>query len=229
MSRMLLVLPSLVAVAALAGVVGPPDFAGAEAAAPDTVVVSGVGSVKTVPDRAELSFGVDSRGETAKASLAANGDAMRRVIAALRAAGARELQTEYVDVWPISENGGAITGYSASNSVSASIGVEHAGDLIDAGTAAGANDISGPGLSQSDSDRLYREALAAAVADARDRAEALAKAAGRSLGAIETISEGGAEPVPYAQRATAAGDAATPVVPGQQETSATVSVTFELR
>jgi uncharacterized protein YggE len=221
-------LPALLAVAALAGGVGPPDFAAADTAT-DTVVVSGIGSVKTVPDEAELSFGVETRGDTAKAALAANGDAMRKIIAALRAAGARDEQTEYVSVWPLSGEGGAITGYSASNSVSASIGVDHAGDLIDAATAAGANNVSGPRLSRSDSDRLYREALAAAVGDARSRAEALAKAAGRSLGAIRTISEGGAEPLPYAERGTLASDASTPVVPGKQETSATVSVTFELR
>src|SRR5262249_15432810 len=109
------------------------------------------------------------------------------------------------------------------------IAVEHAGDLIDAGTAAGANDVSGPGLTESDSDRLYRQALAAAVSDARARAESLARAAGRSLGSIESISETGAEPVPYARGVALAADAATPIVPGKQETSATISVTFELR
>lgn len=229
MTRMLLVVPALVAVAALSGVVGPPDFAGAEAAARDTVAVTGVGRVQAVPDEAELSFGVDSRGETAQAALAANGASLRKVLAALRDAGAKDLQTEYVSVSPVSGENGVITGYSASNSVSASIPVERAGDLIDAGTAAGANEVSGPSVTRSDSDRLYRQALAAAVPDARARAQALAGAAGRSLGAITSISEAGAEPVPYAERAALAPDASTPVVPGKQETTATVSVTFELR
>jgi len=229
MIRMLLVLPALVAVAALSGVVGPPDFAGAETATPDTVVVTGVGTVKSVPDEAELSFGVDTRGGTARAALAANGEAMRKVLAALRDAGAKELQTEYVSVWPVSGSDGTITGYSASNSVSVRVALERAGDLIDAGTAAGANDVSGPGLTESDADRLYREALAAAVADARGRAQALARAAGRSLGGITTISEGSSAPVPYAERAALSADASTPIEPGKQETSVTVSVTFELR
>jgi uncharacterized protein len=229
MTRMLLVLPALVAVAALSGVVGAPDLAGAGTATPDTVAVTGVGSVKTVPDLAQLSFGVDTRGETAQAALTANGAAMRRVLAALRDAGAKNLQTEYVSVWPVSGAGGVITGYSASNSVSATSAIERAGELIDAGTAAGANDVSGPALTRSDSDRLYREALAAAVSAARARAETLAGAAGRSLGSITAISEAGAEPVPYAGKAALGADAATPIVPGKQETSATVSVTFELR
>jgi uncharacterized protein YggE len=233
MKRLLLAVLALVSVVAVAGTVGTPDFARAEdpGASPDSdiVVVTGVGSVKAVPDEAELSFGVETRASTARAALAANGTAMRKVIAALRDAGAREIATEYVSVWPATGENGAVDGYSATNSVSATTDVERAGDLIDAATDAGANNVSGPGLSRSDSDRIYRQALAAAIADAKLRAEALAKAAGRSLGQITTISESGESPVPYYERTAVAADASTPVVPGKQETSASVSVTFELR
>jgi uncharacterized protein len=230
MKRLVLAVLALLAVAALAGAVGPPDFARADdPRGGDTVVVNGVGSIRAAPDEAELSFGVDSRGRTAKEALAANGDAMRKVIAALRDAGAREVTTQYVSVWPVSEDGGTFSGYSASNSVSATIAVERAGELVDVATATGANDVSGPQMSQSDADRVYRKALAAAVDDARLRAEALAKAAGRTLGPITSIAEGGSQPIPYYERATLAADAATPIVPGKQETSATVSVTFALR
>jgi uncharacterized protein len=231
MTRLLLAVPALLAVVALAGAVGPPDAARAEepGATVDTVTVSGVGSATVSPDEAELLFGVETRGPTATAALAANGAAMRRVIAALRDAGARDLATQYVSVWPVSRDDGGIDGYSASNSVSAIIDVERAGDLIDAVTDAGANQVSGPGLSRSDSERIYRQALSDAIADARARAEVLAKAAGRSLGDIISISEGGAPPVPYVERAALDAAASTPVVPGKQETSATISVTFELR
>ena len=43
MTRILLVVPSLLAGAALAGVVGPPDFAGAEAVAPTPSSSAGPG------------------------------------------------------------------------------------------------------------------------------------------------------------------------------------------
>ena len=47
-------------------------------------------------------------------------------------------------------------------------------------------------------------------------------------GPITAISESGAAPpVPYAERAAL--DAATPIVPGKQDTTATISVTFFLR
>ena len=231
MVRLLLAVPALLAVVALAGAVGPPDAARADEtpAAQDTVTVTGVGSVSMAPNEAQLSFGVETRGATAKAALDANGVTMRKLVAALRAAGARDLATQYVSVWPVTREAGGIDGYSASNSVSATTDVDHAGDLIDAAAEAGANQISGPSMSRSDSDRVYRQALADAISDARERAEVLAKAAGRTVGKITAMAEGSSTPIPYYERAAAAVDSATPIVPGQQETSATVSVTFELR
>jgi uncharacterized protein YggE len=231
-TRLLIAVPALLAVIALAGVLGPsPDPASAQepaASNPDSVTVTGVGTVEAVPDEANFSFGVETRGRTAQAAIAANATAMEKIVAALRQAGARDIATQWVSVYPVTREDGAVDGYSASNSVSATIGVGRAGALIDAAADAGANEISGPGLSSSDAERLYREALAAAVVDARQRAEVLAKAAGRSLGEISSMIEAGAQPGPLYKAADAA-VSATPIVPGQQETAATVSVTFDLR
>jgi len=231
MKRLLLAVVAGLTVVALAGAVGLPDLAGAQDAAPadDTLTVSGVGIVKAVPDEAQMSFGVESRRPTAQAAVAANADAMRKVINALRQAGAREIATQWVSVYPFTRQDGTIEGYSASNSVSALSDVDDAPGLIDAAAEAGANQVSGPGLSSSNAEALYRQALAKAVADARLRADVLAKAAGRSLGEITTIVEGGAQPTPLYREAALGGDASTPIVPGQQETSASISVTFSLR
>jgi uncharacterized protein YggE len=231
MSRLFIAVPALLAVVALAGALGPPEAAVAQepAAETDSVTVTGVGSVEEVPDEAQMTFGVESRGATAKAAIAANATAMEKLIAALRQAGAREVATQWVSVYPVMREEGIIGGYSASNSVSATIGVGRAGDLIDAAAEAGANQISGPGFSSSDSERLYRQALAAAVDDARERAEVLARAAGRSLGEISTIAEAsGVNPL-FAERSALDAAQSTPIVPGEQETTATVSVTFDLR
>ena len=231
MRRLLLAAAALFTLVALAGAVGLPDLAGAQDADDegDSITVTGIGTVESVPNEAQMSFGVQTQRPTAKAAVAANADEMRRVINALRQAGAREMATEWVSVYPVA-NGedGSITAYSASNSVSAVSDADEAAGLIDAATEAGANQVSGPGLSSSNAEELYRKALADAVDEARARAQVLAKASGRSLGAISTIVEGAASmPMSYAERL--AEDAATPIVPGEQETSATVTVTFELR
>ena len=87
-----LVLAGVLAAATLPG--------GAESAAADEggITVQGNASIDTAPDRAVLSFGVESQGESARAALAANAAEMRRVLAALRAAGATELQTQSVSL-----------------------------------------------------------------------------------------------------------------------------------
>lgn len=232
MKRLLLAAAALFTLVALAGAIGPPDFAGAQDVADDrdTVTVTGVGSVESVPDEAQMSFGVETRRPTAKAAVAANGDEMRKVINALRQAGAREIATQWVSVWPVSSGeSGTIDGYSASNSVSAVVDADDAASLIDAAAEAGANQISGPGLSPSNVEELYRRALAKAVTEARERAEVLAKASGRTLGEVTSISESAATPYPYAERLAASDAASTPVEPGKQETTATITVTFELR
>jgi uncharacterized protein YggE len=232
MKRLLLAAAALFTLVALAGAVGLPDRAGAQDAADesDSITVTGVGTVESVPDEAQMSFGVETRRPTAKAAVAANADEMRRVINALRQAGAREIATQWVSVYPVaSGESGSIDGYSASNTVSAVADVGDAAALIDAAAEAGANQISGPGMTSSNAEELYRRALADAVAEARERAQVLAKASGRSLGEISAIVEGGgAGPIPYAERA-AMDAASTPIVPGEQETSATVTVTFDLR
>ena len=231
MKRLLLAVAAGLTAVALAGAIGLPDLAGAEdtAAAVDSITVTGDGSVKAVPDEAQMSFGVQTQRASAKAAVAANADAMREVINALRQAGARQMATEWVSVYPSSGDDGRVDGYSASNSVSAVADVEDAPGVLDAAVGAGANDVSGPGLSSSDAEALYRQALAKAVDDARLRAETLAKAAGRSLGSVTAIVEGGSEATPMFREAAQASDGSTPVVPGEQETTATVSVTFSLR
>ncbi len=232
MKRVLLLTAAGLAVVAFAGAVGLPDLAGAQdaAQASDSITVSGVGIVDAVPNEAQMSFGAETRRPTAEAAVAANADAMRRIINALRQAGGRELATQWVSVYPYTDENGQVDGYSASNSVSAVSDVGDAPGLIDAAAGAGANQISGPGLSSSNAEVLYRQALAKAVDEARLRAQALAKAAGRSLGGITAIVEAGAvQPAPLYREAAQATDSSTPIVPGEQETSATISVTFSLR
>jgi uncharacterized protein YggE len=229
MKRIALAAGILLAAAALAGVLRP-EGAGAEdpAAATDTVTVTGTGVVTAVPDRAEISAGVETRAPTAKGALSANGAAMQKVIDALRANGGKNVTTQTVSLSTAFDQNGQPNGFVASNVASAETTLDGAGALIDAAVAAGANTIYGPSLSRSDADELYRQALAKAVDDAKERAAVLAKAAGRSLGGVTAIVESGSAPIPFAAKASAAQDS-TPVVSGPQETEASVSVTYELQ
>jgi uncharacterized protein YggE len=192
------------------------------------ITVNGTGAATTVPDRAAFSFGVTDQAPTASAALARNSDAIAKVIAALKAHGIAEadIQTQSVSLSPRTSDRGDIVGYTASNSVSAQTTVAKAGETIDAAVAAGATDVSGPAFTTSDEASLYRQALKAAVADAKTKAQALAAAAGVSLGGVTTIDESGSAPIPFIDKA--AGPTATPVQPGTEKITANVTVTFAL-
>lgn len=228
---------SLAAVAlaavALTGVLQPQGASGSAADVPaaDSITVSGTGSVSVKPNRADFQFGVVTQGATAAAALEANALLADKVIAALKAAGVAsdDLQTESISISPSTNAKGAITGYSASNSVSAKLrDLGKVGAVIDAAVAAGANAVYGPNLTVDDPASAYRNALTAAVADARPKAQTLATAAGRPLGRILSITEGSSSPIPMAATDSASQKAGgtTPFVPGTQEISATITVTF---
>jgi uncharacterized protein len=223
----------LLVAAALAGVLRPDGAdasATAAAEAQSTVSVTGNGTASGTPDTAGISAGVQSDALTAKAALAANATEMNKVIAAFRAAGAKNITTQYVSLSPRVDPQGKPNGFVAANSVSATTALDKAGALIDAAVDAGANTVSGPFLTNSGAKALYKQALKLAVADARDHAETLAAAAGRKVGRVISLSEGGSNvPVPMFANAKAAADSATPIVAGEQEVTASVSVTFELR
>jgi uncharacterized protein len=217
-----------VAIAAFAGVFQP---SGAHSAAADTsaggVTVVGTGSANVTPDRASFAFGTLSQAATANAALAASSQSVARVIAALRKAGLAQadIQTADVALSPrMNDNGDAIVGYTASNTVTATIKtLGDAGDVVDAAVNAGANQVSGPNLLASDQDAAYRAALKSAVAQARAKAETLAEAANGTLGKVTALVEGsGAMPLPMA----GAKDSAVPIEPGTQRIEASVSVTF---
>ena len=230
-TRLLLVAAPLVLVAAVAAATLPGSASSAAAEAVDGgITVVGTAAVASVPDRAELSFGVESQGQTAKAALAANAVEMRKVIAAVKAAGGTDVKTQSVSLSPRYNETNEVQAFVATNSVSATIkNIARAGALIDAAVTAGANQVYGPWLSSGDQTEQYRQALKAAVENARGSAQVLAAAANLSLGRVTAIAESGGAPQPFAEAANKlAADSATPIEPGTQQTTASVTVTFSV-
>jgi uncharacterized protein len=219
----------VLAAAALAGVGRPEQARSQERTTNRGITVTASGEVEGVPEGAVLEIGVDTQAPSAKQALAENAERLRRVLDALRKAGVAkdDLHTSQVSLWPqrISD-GTAITGYQAQNTVSIELAVAKAGGAIDAAVAAGANVVSGPSLAVEERDELYRKALADAVEAARAKAEAIAGAAGVSVGRVTAVVESGdylPQPLPYQELARATD---TPIEPGKQAIEATVSVTF---
>jgi hypothetical protein len=152
---------------------------------------------------------------------------MTKVIAALKAQGiaAADLRTDLVSLSPrYSQNGETVVGYTATNSVSATVrNLTKIGATIDAAVDAGANQVSGPNLVRSSATALYRTALRAAIVDARGKARTISAASGLHIRRITDVSESSAAPTPLTAKASAD---ATPVETGSTLVEATVTVTF---
>jgi uncharacterized protein YggE len=204
--------------------------------APPAISVTGEATVSVPPDLAQVDGGVTSEAKTAREASEANNAAMGKVLMALKAASIQEkdiqtsrlsLQPQYA---PNRAGPSAVAGYRASNRVTIKVrDVSKAAGVIDTLVGAGANEIGGINFMVSQASKLLDEAREKAVADARRKADIYARAAGVTLGAPLSISEGGnAPPVPY--RKMAAGMmAAAPVAQGEETLSVTVNVSWAIK
>ncbi|WP_438019385.1 SIMPL domain-containing protein [Sorangium sp. So ce315] len=122
--------------------------------------------------------------------------------------------------------------YQVSNTVTAVIrNLDQVGAVLDAIVAAGANNVWGVSFGLDKTDALEAQAREKAIADARSRAEALARLQGVSLGRVVAISEiVDSGPVVHGRMAmaSAAYDAGTPVAPGEVQLGTQVKVVYAL-
>jgi hypothetical protein len=196
---------------------------------PGTLVSSGQGEAKVNPDRVSVVVNVQTRAATAAAAAAENAKRTRAVLDALAALGLTkdQLSTEGYTAYPemrYDKDGAApkVIGYVVTNSVRAeSKKIEQAGAIIDAALAAGANMINGLSFYASSIDVPRREAIGLAVASARADAEAMAQAAGGTIGELVELSTQGptVPPRPMFDMASSRKGAMaepTPINPGQQ-------------
>jgi uncharacterized protein len=222
--------------AAVAGVGIPETAGGAESSPLQGITVTGTGTAQAVPNEAQFSLGVTTKGSTAREALAANSARMERVIAALKGAGVsdKDIKTQDVSVGPgYDGDKGSESGYAARNSVSVRLReLDRSSAVLDAASRAGANEVYGPSLTRSNREAYEAKALKSAFGNARKRAEALADAAGVKLGRVSSIVEGfGGGPQPMWEAArlaktdTAVG---APIEAGTEEIQASVTVTFAI-
>jgi len=200
-------------------------------AGPPQISTTGVGEASAIPDRATIYIAVQTRATTAAAASADNARRARAVVDTLRAIGipGDQIQTANYSVTPemsyAPSTAPRAVAYSVSNSLLVKLRrVDDVGRVIDAALAKGANEISSLQFSSSASDSVRSVALAAAVMDAKIQAEAMARAAGGSLGQLLELSTSmPVRPMPMMQTFSARAAVQTPITPGEQSISATVS------
>lgn len=212
-----------------------------QAEQPRTIGVSGQGEVRAEPDRATVTLGVEARKpklEDARADVARTVEAVLKLTRDLKI-DPKLVRSTRVNVQP-EYNWGAqnanqrtLIGYYVARQVEVELhDLEKLGQLLERATDLGINQLGEPRLDSSKRQDLVREALAKAVADARQNAEVIAKAAGAKLGTARTINantELTPPPMPMvrtmAMEAKAAG---APYQSGEMTFNATVSVQYDL-
>ena len=223
------------AVLALALVL-PTSTASAEEA--PTLTMNGIGVARIAPDVAEITLGVVTEAKDAAKAHADNAAQATRVQNAVKALGIaeRDIQTTRYDfspVYDVKDNGRSVTtGYTVTNSVVVKVrNLDNVGKVIDAALASGANRVDSLEFSASDPSAAKNAALADAARDARNKADAVAKALGVRIVRILNVY---ADAQPYntprnfmpMMMAKEAYDAGTPISAGELSFEASVNIAY---
>jgi uncharacterized protein len=202
------------------------------------VVVIGEGTVKAMPDYAQVEGGVTTRARTVKEASDANSKTMAAITSALIESGIAQsdIQTSRFSIAPVyapqePRAEPKLTGYSVSNQVRVNIRqIGKVGDILDRLVAAGVTNVGNIAFLVSEPSKALDQAREAAIADARRKAEVYARASGLQLGRVVWITEDAGFGPPLSMRAGApsAMAASVPISTGEDTLHARVTVAFDI-
>ena len=225
-SRIALGVPALAALAALALLLSTASTAIADtadtSASPATLTVEGEGQVNVVPDLASLNVTVNRSATTSRAALSAANTRTDLITRAIRALGVPSsgIQTQSVNVSNTSHKAGPkhnrhlVRRFTATESLSVTSAATLAGAVIDAATHNGASSANGLSFSFSNPAAGQIAANSAALANAKQQANAAAATLGYSESAPASAPKGAPTP--------------TTVNPGVQQVDAEVEVVYTI-
>lgn len=223
--------------------------ASAVAWAADLIRVSGRGERKFAPDIAVVSVTAWGKGKSAQTAQDASrlqGARLEKILTTDFKVARKDLKTQNFSLTPeyrvSSRNEQQLIGYESSHSVEVTLrDIPAAGNLMDSlASVQGADKTSGlrvDGVSFGTDKWNERETetIEAAMTNAKTRAEAIARAAGRNLKGIRSVAHGGGLPVYGGRPMTFGGGAmkmaesapATSLNPGELTVTAEVTVEYE--
>ena len=164
------------------------------ALADETITVTGTGEILVTADTAVISLGVNVRKAAAPEAQSGANEVIASIRTALTAAGIPEedIGTGFINLYAVydySKEVETIIAYNASSTLAIRVtDMNRVGEVIDLAFGAGANTLDGVTFSVSDDTAARAEALKAAFADAKEKAETLAEASGQQI-ALQSIQE----------------------------------------
>ena len=159
-----------------------------------TVQVTGTALINVTPDRALVQLGVQSNGVTVDAVQNTNTLAIQRVITALKLQGVepKDIATDLYVIEPVYENYDSlyIKGYRIYNTVAVTVrDISKTSAIVSAALVAGANQVNNVGFYTSELRKYRDQARELAITAAKEKAQALANAAGAETDCVLNISE----------------------------------------
>lgn len=217
------------------------DLAALRGSGQSGISVSGEGKVMATPDVATLSLGVEARAKTVADAQQQAAKAMDAVMSSLTGNGVdkKDIKTQYFNVRQDirTVNQVQTIDYVVSNSVTAKIRkVADVGKIIDASVAAGGDlaRVQSVSFNVDDQTPFLNQAREKAVADAKAKADQLARLAGVKLGNPASISESGGATAPRPLALPAAADSKgggaqeTSISPGEMQITLNVQVRYTI-
>lgn len=172
------------------------DYIGKSEENPHTITISGEGKVIGVPDIALISLGLNIEKTTVAAAQEESTKKMNDIIKALKDLSIEEkdIQTTTYSIYPrydyIKDRGQVLRGYAVNQRVQVKIrDLSKIGAVVAKGTELGANQVGSLSFTIDEPEELRQEAREKAIANAKEKAEALADAADVKLGKVVNFSE----------------------------------------
>jgi len=202
------------------------------------LTVTGTASIAVEPDKATIMLGISIEDVSVSVAQERVNTTMQAILDSLKALGIdpSKMSTSNYSVYPAydySREPATVRGYQVNNMLTVQV-TEFAliSQVIDRAVQAGANQVHGLSFDTSKRSELYREALQSAVIAAQQKAQLLAFATGKQVGALRSVTEG--EQMGYwgnnvwdtRSEAEAGG---SQILGGELDVTARVTLVFELK
>ncbi|NMB38610.1 MAG: SIMPL domain-containing protein [Firmicutes bacterium] len=204
-----------------------------------SIRVAGNSIASAAPDVAYIALGVETRDRSAETASSQNSQIMSDIMKTLKKFGLKdnEITTSGYYIYSYQESDRTQEPieyyyvYNVRNQVNVKVtDLENVGTIIDLAIKAGANQVQGITFDIKNKEDLQLNALKNATRQAREKADAIAEAAGVTIKNIVSISEQTESYVPYTEEVMfkAAGNrlADTPINPGDVEVKARVVIEY---
>lgn len=207
---------------------------------PPSVSVTGTGKITVKPTIARINFGVFTSKSTSSAAQTENDAIISKITTALKGAGIKEediqttgysLQPRYV--WNKTTSKSVFDGYDMNHNMAVVVrNIKDAGKTVSLIADNGANRVDGISFDVDDAtlEQTKLTAIGLAMASARKRADVVAKAAGKTILSVQTVTVNENTNTPYpmyqANAAVAKDSAPAPVQAGTMDVLISVSVTY---